>query len=219
MSITHVFSSLFYIPIYLNISSRLDRQWLFFRVFNKTETKQKQNLNVWKTLPFNKKSSIFISKRLEKRIKQNEQTEIKEINKMSKFVEANEKIAKSVVDGYKKIENGVVDGYKKIENGVVDGFSKVVDKCSSVMLDEEGNLKTGKVGDKVVSGYKKIEDKFVNAFLAKEGETTEEAKARIKAEQDARDAKMKDDAEKRAADQKARVDASIAASKSAGKRN
>lgn len=67
---------------------------------------------------------------------------------MSKFVEANEKIAQKVVEGYKKIENGVVTGYKKIETGVVDGFNKVSDKCIQVLF-------------------------------AKEGETVEEAKARL----------------------------------------
>ena len=69
----------------------------------------------------------------------------------SKIVQANEKIAKAVTDGYKKIEKGVVDGYKKIEKGVV-------------------------------SGYTKIEDKFVDAYLTKNGETVEEAKARLKKE-------------------------------------
>lgn len=57
---------------------------------------------------------------------------------MSKFVEANEKIAKSVVKGYKKIEDGVVGEYKKIENGVVEGFSKVTDKCVEVLFSKEG---------------------------------------------------------------------------------
>lgn len=57
---------------------------------------------------------------------------------MSKFVEANEKIAEKVVEGYKKIENGVVEGYKKIENGVVDGFNKVSDKCVEVLFSKEG---------------------------------------------------------------------------------
>ena len=57
---------------------------------------------------------------------------------MSKFVEANEKIAEKVVEGYKKIENGVVEGYKKIENGVVDGFNKVSDKCIEVMFSRDG---------------------------------------------------------------------------------
>ena len=70
---------------------------------------------------------------------------------MSKFVEANEKIAQGVVKGYKKIEDGVVDGYKKIEDGAVSGFSKVVDKC-------------------------------VEVLFAKEGETVEDAKARLSGE-------------------------------------
>jgi len=48
---------------------------------------------------------------------------------MSRFAEANEKIAEGVVKGYKKIEDGVVGGYKKIETGVVAGFGKVTDKC------------------------------------------------------------------------------------------
>ena len=58
----------------------------------------------------------------------------------------------------------LVDGYKKIENSVVGGYQKVEDT--------------------VVEGYKKIEDKFVDTFLKKDGETTEEAKARVKAEQE-----------------------------------
>ena len=57
---------------------------------------------------------------------------------MSKFVEANEKIAESVVKGYQKIEDGVVTGYKKIETGAVDGFGKVVDKCVEVLFAKEG---------------------------------------------------------------------------------
>ena len=57
---------------------------------------------------------------------------------MSKFVEANEKIAEGVVNGYKKIENGVVSGYKKIETGVVEGFGKVTDKCVEVLFAKEG---------------------------------------------------------------------------------
>ena len=57
---------------------------------------------------------------------------------MSKFVEANEKIAEGVVKGYKKIEDGVVGGYKKIETGAVEGFGKVVDKCVEVLFAKEG---------------------------------------------------------------------------------
>lgn len=57
---------------------------------------------------------------------------------MSKFVEANEKIAEGVVKGYKKIEDGVVNGYKKIETGVVEGFGKVTDKCVEVLFAKKG---------------------------------------------------------------------------------
>lgn len=46
---------------------------------------------------------------------------------MSKFVEANEKIAERVVEGY-----------KKIENGVVEGFGKVTDKCIEVLFTKDG---------------------------------------------------------------------------------
>jgi len=62
----------------------------------------------------------------------------KEICNMSKFVEVNEKIAESVVNGYKKIETGVVDGYKKIETGVVAGFGKVTDKCVEKLFSKDG---------------------------------------------------------------------------------
>lgn len=57
---------------------------------------------------------------------------------MSKFADANEKIAEGVVKGYKAIENGVVDGYKKIETGVIEGFGKVADKCVEVLFAKEG---------------------------------------------------------------------------------
>lgn len=57
---------------------------------------------------------------------------------MSKFVEANEKIAEGVVKGYKKIEDDVVSGYKKIETGVVEGFGKVTDKCVEVLFTKDG---------------------------------------------------------------------------------
>ena len=62
-----------------------------------------------------------------------------------------------------------------------------------------------KIAEKVVEGYKKIEngavegfqkvtDKFVGKFFTKEGETVEEAKARMKKEQE----KLEEDAKKRA---------------------
>ena len=72
-------------------------------------------------------------------------------------------MAKSkIVKANEKITEAVTDGYKKIEKGVVDGYKKI----------EQG----------VVSGYTKIEDKFVDAYLTKDGETVEEAKARLKKE-------------------------------------
>lgn len=61
-----------------------------------------------------------------------------------------------------KIADAVTGGYKTIEKGVVGGYKKI----------ERG----------VVSGYTKIEDKFVEAYLTKDGETVEEAKARLKKE-------------------------------------
>lgn len=60
---------------------------------------------------------------------------------------------------YRKIEKGVVDGYKKIENGVVNGYLK---------------MQNG-----VVKGFGKVVDKCVEVMFAKEGETVEEAKARL----------------------------------------
>ena len=41
---------------------------------------------------------------------------------MSKFVEANEKIAEGVVKGYKKIEDSVVGGFGKVSNKLVEKF-------------------------------------------------------------------------------------------------
>ena len=64
-----------------------------------------------------------------------------------------------IADHVEKMAQGVTEGYKKIENGVVTGYKKI----------EDG----------VVNGYQKIENAFVNTFIAKEGENTEEAKARI----------------------------------------
>ena len=51
------------------------------------------------------------------------------------------------------------DHMEKIAGGVVEGYKKI----------ESG----------VVTGYKKVEDAFVNTFIAKEGESVEDAKKRI----------------------------------------
>jgi len=70
-------------------------------------------------------------------------------------------MAKSkIVKANEKIAEGVTSGYKKFEKCVVDGYKKI----------EQG----------VVDGYTKLEDKFVDAYLTKDGETVEEAKARLK---------------------------------------
>lgn len=56
----------------------------------------------------------------------------------------------------------IVKANEKIAQAVTAGYKKI----------EQG----------VVSGYTKIEDKFVEAYLTKDGETVEEAKARLKKE-------------------------------------
>ena len=50
-------------------------------------------------------------------------------------------------------------GFEKIENGVVNGYKKI-----------EGG---------VVEGFGKVVDKCVEVLFAKDGETVEEAKARL----------------------------------------
>lgn len=75
-------------------------------------------------------------------------------------------MAKSkLVKANEKIAEGVIGGYKRIEEGVVGGYKKI----------ENG----------AVLGYNKIADKFVDNFLTKEGESVEEAKVRLAAEQKA----------------------------------
>lgn len=64
-----------------------------------------------------------------------------------------------IADANEKIAQGVVKGYQKIENGVVAGYKKI----------EEG----------VVEGFGKVTDKCVEVLFAKEGESVEDAKARL----------------------------------------
>ena len=86
--------------------------------------------------------------------------QIREGGYMEDIVKAMEHVPEiDVVEVYEGIEKGVVDTYEKIEEGVVGGYKKVENTF--------------------VSGYKKIEDKFIQKFLAREGETTEEAKDRL----------------------------------------
>ena len=85
-------------------------------------------------------------------------------------------MAKSkLVKANQKIVNAVVGGYKKIERGVVGGYKKI----------ENG----------AVDGFTKISDSFVDQFLTKDGESVEEAKARLEAEQQEREVKKMTKAE------------------------
>ncbi len=61
---------------------------------------------------------------------------------------------------YNAIGKGVVGTYEKIQDGVVNAYQKVEDA--------------------VVGAYKKVEDHFVGKFFAKDGETVEDAKERLK---------------------------------------
>ncbi len=77
-------------------------------------------------------------------------------------------MAKSkLVQANEKIAEGVVSGYKKIEEGVVGGYKKI----------EQG----------AVDGFNRMSDKFVDSFLTKEGESVEDAKVRLEAEQKERE--------------------------------
>lgn len=58
-----------------------------------------------------------------------------------------------------KIARKVEAGYKKIEDGVVGGYKKI----------EDG----------VVKGFEKVTDACVKTLFAKEGESVEEARARL----------------------------------------
>ncbi len=99
--------------------------------------------------------------------------DIPEVEQKKAELELAEKIgdavAEGAVTGYKAIEHGVVAGYKAIEHGAVAGY-KAIEHAA-------------------VSGFTKVSDKFVGTFLTKEGESVEEAKARLAAEQQQRAAK------------------------------
>ena len=85
-------------------------------------------------------------------------------------------MAKSkLVKANQKIVDAVVGGYKKIERGVVAVYKKI----------ENG----------AVDGFTKISDSFVDQFLTKDGESVEEAKARLEAEQQEREVKKMTKAE------------------------
>ena len=66
---------------------------------------------------------------------------------------------KKIADVVEEMGQVATSGYKKIEDGVVSGYKKI----------ENG----------AVSGFEKVTDKCVDVLFAKEGETVEEAKARL----------------------------------------
>lgn len=63
-------------------------------------------------------------------------------------------------DKIEQIGKTVTHGYKKMETGVVDGYKKI----------EKG----------AVNGFTGVMDKCIEVLFAKEGETVEEAKKRLK---------------------------------------
>lgn len=83
------------------------------------------------------------------------------INKeeMEALIEKGDEMDAGVVKTFKAIEESVVGTYKKIEEGVVGAYQKIEDT--------------------VVDAYQNVENKFVGKFLAKDGETVEEAKKRL----------------------------------------
>ena len=92
------------------------------------------------------------------------------------------------------IENGVVSGYKAIENGVVSGYTAIQDG--------------------VVEGFTRVSDAFIMKFFARDGETLEQAKERMKAEEE----KLHQQSEDRAAASRQRGRESVEHAKAAGRK-
>ena len=77
-------------------------------------------------------------------------------------------MAKSkLVKANEEIAEKVVGGYKAVEEGVVGAYKAM----------EEG----------VVGAYGIVEDAFVDQFLTRDGESVEDAKARLRAEREQHD--------------------------------
>ena len=68
---------------------------------------------------------------------------------------------KKIADVVEEMGRVVTGGYEKIETGVVSGYKKI----------EHG----------AVTGFEKVSNKCIDVLFAKEGETVEEAKARLTA--------------------------------------
>lgn len=95
----------------------------------------------------------------------------------------------------------IADMSEKIVKNVTEGYQKIEDAFTEKFLEEDGSLKTGKIGTAVSEGYKKIEegvvegykkmeqgvvdgfekvsDKFIETLFTKENESVEDAKKRL----------------------------------------
>lgn len=90
--------------------------------------------------------------------------------------EMNKETVEGMINLAENMEKATVEGYETIEETVVGTYKHIEDT--------------------VVGAYKNIEGKFVDKFLAKDGETTEEAKERVLREQEERARKQKEVIEK-----------------------
>ena len=68
-----------------------------------------------------------------------------------------------IVEANEKIAEDVTTGFQKIQDGVVNGYKKIENE--------------------VVNGFSKIEDSFISRYLLREGESLDEAKERLKREE------------------------------------
>ncbi len=150
--------------------------------------------------------SIFISANLEDRIKR----KMKQENKDEKIIIEEIKKKDKTRSAYYKYHTGMEwaspSSYDFTLNTSSLGIDRTVDllvMSYNQMKVEKNNIKETKsnpddikgglkkVTDTVVDGYTKIENGFVKAFLRKNGETVEEAKARLKEEEKRRREKQR----------------------------
>lgn len=100
----------------------------------------------------------------------------------------------------------IADMAEKITGSVVGTYQKIEDKFCERFLEEDGSLKTGKLGEAVTEGYRKIEggvvggykkieggvvvgfckvnDKIVEKLFGKDDESPEEAKESAESEEE-----------------------------------
>lgn len=76
-------------------------------------------------------------------------------------------MAKSkLIQANKKLADNLTSGFEKMSKSVTGGFEKI--------------------SDSVTKGYTSIEDAFVDRYLTRDGETVQEAKERLKRQEDLR---------------------------------